>query len=508
MTQEEALDILKMGHNVFLTGQAGSGKTYLLNQYISYLKQLNIGVAVTASTGISATHMGGTTIHSWAGIGIKDSMTPKELRGLLRKRNLSERVQKTNVLIIDEISMLHSYRLDLVETVVRMMKGNFEPFGGMQVVLCGDFFQLPPVTKEGNPADYFAFKSSSWDGMDIRVCYLETQYRQTDREYSTVLNEIRADAVHQGTIETLRKRYQASFGGRKITKLYTHNSDVDAINDYELSRLPGEAKHFYMQSRGVEKLIKELKRNCLAPEDLMLKEKAVVIFVKNNFNRGYVNGTMGVVEGFDEYGNPVVKTNKGDVITALPESWRFEEDSRVVAEISQVPLRLAWAITVHKSQGMSLDAAEVDLSKTFEAGMGYVALSRIRELRGLRLMGLNDLALKIHPEVFEVDQQFVNLSKKEAGNLRNLSTSEIQNLHKIFIEKIKPDKPNKPVKSYSVEDVRKIDAKAYEKWTEEEDERLKKDVHAGRDIGTLAAFFGRNKGAIRSRLKKLGIIKK
>jgi len=505
MTQEEALDILKMGHNVFLTGQAGSGKTYLLNQYISYLKQHNIGVGVTASTGISATHMGGMTIHSWAGIGIKDFMTHKELRALLKKKKIRERFQKTNVLIIDEISMLHSYRLDLVETVARMMKGNFEPFGGIQVVLCGDFFQLPPVTKEGNPADYFVFKSISWDRMDIRVCYLETQYRQTDREYSTVLNEIRADAVHQGTIETLRKRYQATFGGRKITKLYTHNSDVDAINDCELSRLPGEPKHFYMQSRGVEKLVKELKRNCLAPEDLMLKEKAVVIFVKNNFNRGYVNGTMGVVEGFDEYGNPVVKTHKGDVITALPESWRFEEDSRVVAEISQVPLRLAWAITVHKSQGMSLDAAEVDLSKAFELGMGYVALSRIRELRGLRLMGLNDLALKIHPEIFEVDQQFIDISKKEAGNLRKMSASEIQRIHKLFIEKIKP---SKLAKLYSVEAIRNVYAKAYDKWSDEDDERLKKDAQAGRDVGALAAFFGRNKGAIRSRLKKLGIIKK
>jgi len=505
MTQEEALDILKMGHNVFLTGQAGSGKTYLLNQYISYLKQLNIGVAVTASTGISATHMEGRTIHSWAGIGIKDFMTHKELRDLLKKKKLRERFQKTNVLIIDEISMLHSYRLDLVETVARMMKGNFEPFGGIQIVLCGDFFQLPPVTREGNPADYFAFKSSSWDGMDMQVCYLETQYRQTDKEYRAVLNEIRTDAVHQGTIETLRKRYQATFDGRKITKLYTHNSDVDAINDYELSRLSSEPKHFYMQSKGVERLVKELKRNCLAPEDLVLKEKAVVIFVKNNFDRGYVNGTMGMVEGFDEYGNPVVKTNKGNVITALPESWRFEEDGRVVAEISQVPLRLAWAITVHKSQGMSLDAAEVDLSKTFEPGMGYVALSRIRELRGLRLMGLNDLALKIHPEIFEVDQQFIDISKKEAVNLRKMSASETQRIHKLFIEKIKPDKPTK---SYSVEDVRKSYTKAYDKWTEEDDERLKKDAYAGRDIGVLAAFFGRNKGAIRSRLKKLGIIKK
>lgn len=501
MTQEEALNILKMGHNVFLTGQAGSGKTYLLNQYIEYLKKHNIGVAVTASTGIAATHMDGRTIHSWAGIGIKDEMTDKELRKLFLKKQVNERFRKTKVLIIDEISMLHSYRLDLVERVARLMKGNFEPFGGMQVILCGDFFQLPPVSRDEEPSDYFVFKSNAWEGMNIKICYLETQYRQIDKIYSSVLNDIRNNSVCPKTIETLQKRYQATIPEKKITRLYTHNVDVDAINNFELSKLSGKPKCFQMQSKGNAKLVEELKRNCLAPEELILKEDTVVMFVKNNFDRGYVNGTLGIVTGFDERGNPVVQTNKGNVIIALPESWRFEENDSPIAEITQIPLRLAWAITVHKSQGLSLDAAEVDLSKSFEPGMGYVALSRIRSLEGLYLMGLNEMALTVHPEVFLFDQQFLDLSHKEVDGLKSFSSRELKNTHDAFIQKAKS---KEQPKAYCVADIRKTHMKAYEKWTPEDDERLKKDAQAGRGVNVLAAFFGRKKGAIRSRLKKLG----
>ncbi len=225
------------------------------------------------------------------------------------------------------------------------------------------------------------------------------------------------------------------------------------------------------------------------------------MFVKNNFDRGYVNGTLGTVMGFEEHGNPVVKTNKGNVIMALPESWRFEEDGKSIAEIIQIPLRLAWAITVHKSQGLSLDAAEVDLSKSFEPGMGYVALSRIRSLEGLCLMGLNEMALTIHPEVFSFDQQFLDLSHKEVDALKKFSHQELKNAHDAFIQK---SKPREQAKSYSVSDIRKTYMKAYDKWTPEDDERLKKDAQAGRNMKVLAAFFGRKKGAIRSRLKKLG----
>ena len=435
--------MLKAGHNIFLTGQAGSGKTYLLNRYIEYLKQRNIPVAITASTGIAATHMNGMTIHSWCGIGINKSMTAKEIHALARKTRLYGRFQKTKVLIIDEISMLHSYRLSLVELVARIMKGTFEPFGGMQVILSGDFFQLPPVTRDMDPAFYFAFKSLAWKAMNIKVCYLETQYRQTDKIYSSVLNAIRSNEVNKKTVDVLKTRFLAVMPGREITRLYTHNIDADGINNMELSKLPGESKSFLMQSRGVDKLVAELKRNSLAQENLVLKKGAIVMFVKNNFDKEYVNGTLGTVVNFDESGNPIVRTKNGKMITALAESWKFEEDDAILAEISQIPLRLAWAITVHKSQGMSLDSAEIDLSKSFEPGMGYVALSRVRSLGGLRLMGWNEMALKVHPEIIEIDREFADLSRKEEQVMKNFSSSELKDIQKAFIKKMNPAKPAK-----------------------------------------------------------------
>lgn len=483
MTQEDALNILKMGHNVFLTGQAGSGKTHLLNQYIEYLKRNNIGVAITASTGIAATHMDGMTIHSWSGIGIKDSMTDKELQALCKNSRISKRFQKTKVLIIDEISMLHSYRLNLVEKAARLTKGNFDSFGGMQVILSGDFFQLPPVSKDTNSSVYFAFKSAAWKAMNVKICYLETQYRQIDKAYSSVLNAIRSNTVNQETLEALRARYRAAVPGREITRLYTHNVDVDDINNIELAKLSGEPKCFFMQSRGVAKLAAELKRNCMAPENLVLKKGAVVMFVKNNFEREYANGTLGTVIKFDENGDPVVRTKNGKIITALPESWKLEENDAVLAEISQIPLRLAWAITVHKSQGMSLDAAEVDLAKSFEPGMGYVALSRIRSLQGLRLMGLNKMALMVHPEVFSVDKQFIDLSHDETQALKILSSFELNGAHNAFIGKTKS---GDFVKTYSAANIRKTYAKAHEKWTEKDDVLLKTEFRAGKNVRQTA----------------------
>lgn len=500
MTQEEALNILKAGHNVFLTGQAGSGKTYLLNRYIEYLKSHNISVAITASTGIAATHMNGMIIHSWCGIGINKSMTAKEIHALARKSRIYDRFQKTKVLIIDEISMLHSYRLSLVESVARIMKGTFEPFGGMQVILSGDFFQLPPVTRDMDPSFYFAFKSAAWKAMNIKMCYLETQYRQTDKTYTSVLNAIRGNDVNKETIDALRARIRAVVPGREITRLYTHNVDADGINIMELSKLSGESKSFLMQSKGIDKLAAELKRNCLAQENLVLKKGAVVMFVKNNFDKEYVNGTLGAVVNFDEFGYPIVKTKNGKTITASPESWKLEEDDAVLAEISQIPLRLAWAITVHKSQGMSLDAAEVDLAKSFEPGMGYVALSRIRSLQGLRLMGWNEMALKVHPEIIEIDKQFADQSRGEEQAIKNFSSSELKNAHKAFIKKMNPAES---AKSYSAEDIRKTREKAYEKWTEKDDLSLKAEFEAGKSVKELAMFFKRKIGAIRSRLKKL-----
>ncbi len=407
MKQETALEVLKGGHNVYLTGAAGSGKTFLLNQYIAYLREEETYVAVTASTGIAATHMDGRTIHAWSGMGIKDALPKKEIKKILRKQDVLRRLKKVKVLIIDEASMLHAYQLDLVNKVLREARGSWEPFGGVQVILSGDLFQLPPVKKDNVTEVRFVNDSSSWREMDIKICYLSEQFRQEEGALMSVLNDIRSRSVDENTAELLQEcRGRKLEGIERPTKLYTHNSDVDAINNMELAKIENAPLAYQMGMRGEEKLVQSLKEGCLSPEKLILKKDALVMFVKNNFERGYVNGTIGKVIGFDDDSFPIVETLSGDEIFVRPATWTVEEGGNILAEIRQLPLRLAWAITVHKSQGMTLDAAEVDLSKSFEYGMGYVALSRVTSLDNLNLLGLNRMALEINPLVFDVDEKF------------------------------------------------------------------------------------------------------
>lgn len=438
MTQKEALNILKLGHNVFLTGAAGSGKTYLLNQYIKYLRDNNIPVGITASTGIAATHMGGTTIHSWAGMGIKDDLHERDLAELFKRPYLRKRFLNTKVLIIDEISMLHAHRLDLVDKICRAFKQNSIPFGGMQVIMCGDFFQLPPVSKKGEPEAEFVVSSRIWREMDPMICYLEEQYRQDDRALLRVLNDIRNNEVSEMTVEYLSERLdQPTKGYAKPTRLFTHNADVDAINQKHLAELPGEGKEFIMNWRGNFSLVETLKKTCLSPESLVLKVGAQVMFVKNNYEAGYVNGTLGEVIGFDKDDHPIVRTFDGDEIPVKRESWEIKEDDVEKAAIAQFPLRLAWAITVHKSQGMSLDAAEIDLSRSFLPGMGYVALSRVRSLSGLKLMGMNQMALQVNPEVAELDRKFVAKSNEGILYLQGIEKERLQQKHIDFLQFLK-----------------------------------------------------------------------
>ena len=436
MTQQEALDILKMGHNVFLTGAAGSGKTYTLRAYISYLKEHGVDVAITASTGIAATHLGGMTIHAWSGLGIRDTLSEQDIDDLETRQYLWKRYEATKVLLIDEISMLHHFRFDLLDRLCKAFKRNDLPFGGIQIILCGDFFQLPPITRQGEPPAYFAYHSNAWKNMNLKICYLEEQHRQQDKAFLSVLNAIRTNTVDEDTYDTLQTRFNKEPEcSVPPTKLSSHNENVDVINTKELSEIKGDAKVYTMNSRGNPNLVLTLKKSCLAPESLVIKVGARVMFVKNNYEKGYVNGTLGVVMAFDSQGNPQVKTTSGKTITAMTENWSVEEDGKVKAEIIQIPLRLAWAITIHKSQGMSLDAAEIDLSKSFVVGMGYVALSRVRSLSGIKLLGLNGTALQVHPEVLEVDQSLKRSSFDALAMLEDLGRDTIIKTQEVFIAK-------------------------------------------------------------------------
>jgi len=420
MTQNKAIEILKSGANVFLTGQPGCGKTYTINKFVEE-RERRYGVAITASTGIAATHIGGVTIHSWAGLGdlLYDIEQGKEIsdskiREIANRRWILWKIRKTSVLVIDEVSMLPGVLLDIVDRICREAKGKEdEPFGGLQVILVGDMFQLPPVTKKGREVD-FVYKSKAWKELNLKICNITERHRQEDDNYFEVLTAMRNGQLEQKHLDILKQRTKIE-KDEAITKLFTHNGDVDYLNYTELEKLEGKPKEYKMTEGGNPNLVKILKKSCLSPEFLELKEGALVMFTRNNPDEGFVNGTLGKVSGFNQHGEPIISIKiDGEYtsqITPTRMEWVIKVDGQVEAWIEQMPLRLAWAITVHKSQGMSLDSAIIDLSSSFEYGQGYVALSRVKSLAGLFLEGLNDKALLMHPEIVEKDKEFMLKSK-------------------------------------------------------------------------------------------------
>lgn len=431
MTQETALTILKTGANVFLTGEPGAGKTYVINQYIAWAEAAGLNVAVTASTGIAATHIGGMTIHSWSGVGIKDSLSPYDLENITTKEKNVKRMKTAQVLVIDEISMLDGKVLDMVDKVLRVIRQKNEAFGGMQVIVVGDFFQLPPVTRQGDVMRY-AFESYAWQGLKPLTCYITEQYRQDDEMLLSLLSSIRRNEIEEDHYTLLQEQTEIAFEHIEPTRLYTHNADVDAVNDAKLKELPGTAYTYRMDGVGRRPLVETLTKNCLSPQVLTLKEDAMVMCTKNNFEAGYVNGTLARVVRFQE-GLPVVELMDGTQITIKPVTWEVIEDKKVLASIEQLPLRLAWAITVHKSQGMSLDAAEVDLSKAFVYGQGYVALSRVRTLEGLKVNGMHPNALQVDPKIVQADKRFHADSEAAEDAFNEMDEKEIESMHERFV---------------------------------------------------------------------------
>lgn len=418
-----------------MTGSAGTGKTYILNQYIQYLKERGINPAIVAPTGIAASHIGGMTIHSFFGIGIRENIDEYFLDRLLQKEFLYSRLRKIKVLIIDEISMVSPGLFNSMDKILQAFKSSDKPFGGVQLVLSGDFFQLPPISREAKEIK-FAWQSKSWEEANLKICYLKEKFRQSDEVLIDILDEIRSGSVSEKSMDIFRSRYKKDLADNfKAAKLYTHNEDVDRINFKELEALPGELKIFRSKNIGSKKNIEKILNSSLAVEEIKLKKDALVIFIKNNYEAGYINGTLGRVVDFNKATNePIVKIFSGQKILAEPMEWTLENDrGEIKAIVRQIPLRLAWALTVHKSQGMTLDAAEIDLSKTFEAGQGYVALSRIKSIQGLRLMGLNKIALQVDWLALDVDKKLKEFSRLSELKFQSFSEKEKSAMEEEFI---------------------------------------------------------------------------
>jgi ATP-dependent DNA helicase PIF1 len=497
MKQELALEIMLSGESVLLTGPAGAGKTYVLNQFIKLAKNEGKHVSVTATTGLAATHLGGTTIHSWAGIGVLDYLPQGFAEHLAKGR--FEIIEKTDVLIIDEISMLHDYRLDMVDEACRLVRRKDEPFGGIQVIMSGDFFQLPPINRGDTRAGGFVVHSNVWQELDPTICYLQEQHRQDDEELLDILNALRGGDIRRHHAEKLLERVDHEPPKDMVlTELHTVNIDVDRLNEQKLDELSGDELFYTETTTGSANYVENLQRSVLAPEVLRLKKGALVMAVKNANDRKYANGSIGEVIEFEpatEY--PVVKFRNGHTVSMTPDTWELRDGDKKRASITQIPLRLAWAITVHKSQGMTLDAARIDLRKAFVEGMGYVALSRVKNLNNLYLSGINRMALAISEDAQAIDEQLRLRAKNDTQRFAHLT-------EKAKIRKDQPVKAPKTNGSWSdkIAKMRETHPNAYRPWQESDDVVLKQEFQNGTSIEQLSDKLGRHEGSIKMRLQK------
>lgn len=500
MNQGLALEIMLSGESVLLTGPAGAGKTFVLNQFIKLAKSEGKHVSVTATTGLAATHLGGTTIHSWSGIGVQDFLPQGFAEHIAKGRR--EIIEKTDVLIIDEISMLHDYRLDMVDEACRLIRRKDIPFGGIQVIMSGDFFQLPPINRGDSRAGGFVVHSNVWQELDPTICYLQEQHRQDDEQLLDILNALRAGDIRRHHAEQLLARVDQQPGDdATLTELHTVNIDVDRINEAKLDQLSGDELFYTQSTTGSDNYVENLQRSVLAPSVLRLKKGALVMAVKNATDRKYANGSIGTVIEFEpatEY--PVVKFKSGATVTMSPETWELRDGDKKRASISQIPLRLAWAITVHKSQGMTLDAARIDLRKAFVEGMGYVALSRVKNLDNLYLHGINRTALQVSEDAQSID-----------GNLRSRAQADIKKFAKLqqkAEERKNAPEPTPKAKggnsnwTEKIAKMRETYPNAYRPWQNTDDEQLKQAFQNGKSIKELSDLLGRHEGSITMRLQK------
>ncbi|SJX62951.1 related to PIF1-DNA helicase involved in mitochondrial DNA repair and telomere length control [Sporisorium reilianum f. sp. reilianum] len=442
--------VVEEGKNVFFTGSAGTGKSVLLREIIRELRhkynKRPESVAVTASTGIAACNIGGVTIHSYAGIGLGKEPVLQLMSKIRKQRKATARWQRTQVLIIDEVSMVDPALFDKLEEIARLIRKRPDrPFGGIQVVITGDFFQLPPVNPGGSMT--FAFDAQCWDKVVQHKVNLTQVFRQKDESFVTMLNEMRFGKLSQKTIDAFRKLERVPRYDDDIvpTELFPMRQEVDRANMERLNALQSESQSYRAQDGGtlMGEQRERILANSIALPVLHLKKGAQVMLIKN-LDETLVNGSVGKVIDFmddAEYDKqtgaldmsdmqkeerdkaPRTSTRKWPLVRfhlpngqtrdylVRPESWKTElPDGEVQASRTQVPLILAWAMSIHKSQGQTLPCCKINLGRVFEKGQAYVALSRATSLEGLQVLGFKPDKVMAHPRVIQWSQSLIALS--------------------------------------------------------------------------------------------------
>lgn len=427
------------GASVFITGSGGTGKSHLLNALREELYAMRRNVHVTASTGVAALEVRGVTLHSWAGIGLGNGDAAQLLQGIRRNPKAAKRWRTVDTLFIDEISMVDPELFEKLDYIARTLRRDQRPFGSIQVILFGDFFQLPPVQTQRNPQANgyeFCFETPAWEELDPVVVELGDVFRQSDASFVSILERVRRGEIDEEVAACLQSRVGAQLDtsdGIEATRLYSVNRDVNALNAQRLQQLEPETHHQYEaridisggtpQRRATQRT--QVLKHCSAEERLELREGAQVMLLHNlDQERGLVNGSRGVVIGFsdtepdmwyeatrvhskntaevdlEEHGLPIVRFANGLIEPIARHRWTTKnEEEGMSTTLAQVPLKLAWAYTVHKSQGQTLDRVELDLSTVFSHGQSYVALSRVRSLEGLSISALSLERIRAHPKV-------------------------------------------------------------------------------------------------------------
>ena len=394
--QKEAYNLIVNGRNVLLTGEAGCGKSAIIKLfYKEYMLYKNI--AVTSTTGTSALLINGTTIHSFLGIGLGKASVDILYLNIIKKPYIAKRWRDLNVLIIDEISMLDPELFDKLEQLARSIRKNNLHFGGIQLILSGDFLQLPNVSDP----DSFCFEAKSWSKCIDIVVYLTEIFRQNDEVFQKVLSEVRIGNLSDESVGILESRIDTKLTndfGIIPTKIYALNVDVDNENQRALDTLAEKNENLefceYNRTHTVLKkslkfVDEKLKKVCIAPETLQLCVGAQVMLIYNlDLEAGLANGSRGVVVGFDS-DIPVIKFLNGEMRAIDYHEWIIEENGEKILSICQIPLKVAYACSVHKIQGITLDYVEIDMQDIFEAGQAYVALSRVKTLAGLSIKNFN-----------------------------------------------------------------------------------------------------------------------